>query len=729
MYITIDTETELIKRGCLFPPISCLTYYDEQDQFGIFSYKCNKIEQYIGDALEQGHHLIAHYASFDMGVLCENYPDLLPLIFQAYDEDRIHCTVIRQKLLDIALGYITADESGEKNIGFYTNAFDNKRHLISYSLKALHYRRTGEILEKGEERITFGPLRNIPLNQWPEKHKEYVLKDAKETWPIFKIQTNPKVQKYLECEGLQTRAAFCLHLISSYGLKTNKKFVDKLRECTQNEIKEYLPRLPKGWFVNNVLKQRPAQERMMQRVKEKKFWPKLTNAGQKIFDKNDKKGLATALVDTNNNIVVLSNSVIDRSDKTVNIKQLSLDKEACEDSGDKDLIIRQKFGSARTVLSKTIPVLEQGYYLPIQPSYEPLLATGRTSSYADKKLGIVGDNIQNQKRKPGVRECYQSRKGKIFCSVDYDTAELRTLAELCYQWLGKSTLGDAINKGFDPHLDFAANILAIEYTVAEKLKKQKDPKIKETRQISKAANFGYPGGSGPKSFRNYAKGYGVKLSEEKAKELKDLWLEKWPEMVEYFKLIGIKVKAGKGKAQIKIPIVNFYRGGCRFTVACNTGFQGLTAAGGKDAMWELIKAMYWKGQNDILFGERIAAFIHDEFIFEFKDIHPQRSIAADECARIMVKAFNKYVPHCPVKASPVLMYQWSKNADDEQRDLDSYHIPYNFTLEEIFIKENKHCFLCENYKESYKKEPCKSCSVINENSKKYFRKEIFENAN
>lgn len=686
MYLVIDTETDLIKRSCCFPPISCLTYYNPQsDQSGIFTYTDNKIEEFIGIYLEQEKgHLIAHNAAFDMGVLCENYPSLLPLIFQAYDEGRIHCTIIRQKILDIAMGYITADESGEKNLGFYTNIYDKKRHLIKYSLKALHYRRTGKELEKGEERVTFGPLRNISVKQWPKKHIEYAIKDVIITWPIFSAQNNPKVVHYLQCEGLQTRASFCLSLITSHGLRTDKLFVDKLREITQTEIDTYLPQLPKGWLIKDVLKERPAKDRMMSHVKERGFWPKLTKAGNKILNKNEKRDLATALIDTDGSIVTLTSRVIDRSKDVVTYKHLALDKEASEDSGDKDLIIRSKFSSARTVLSKTIPVLEQGIELPIQPSYEPLLATGRTSSYANKDGSLVGDNIQNQKRKPGVRECYVPRRGYIFCSIDYDTAELRTLAELCYTWLGYSKLGDAINKGLDPHLDFAADILCIEYIIAEKLKKKKDVEIKNTRQVSKAANFGYPGGSGAKTFREYAKGYRVKLTEEEAKNLKEKWLKKWPEMVEYFKYIGNKVKLGNGKAQIKIPYVNFYRGGCRFTVACNTGFQGLTAAGAKDAMWELIKAFYWKGQNDLLYGSRICAFVHDEFIFEFRDEHPFRSLAADECTRIMVKSFNKYVPHCPVKASPVLMYRWSKKADDEQRDENGYHMPYNFTTEEIF---------------------------------------------
>lgn len=101
-------------------------------------------------------------------------------------------------------------------------------------------------------------------------------------------------------------------------------------------------------------------------------------------------------------------------------------------------------------------------------------------------------------------------------------------------------------------------------------------------------------------------------------------------------------------------------------------------------MWELIKAFYWPNYNKILFGNRICAFVHDEFIFEIKNIHPYRSIAADECARIMVKAFNKYVPHCLVTASPVLMNRWSKKADDEIRDEEGYHIPYMFDLDDIF---------------------------------------------
>ena len=617
-----------------------------------------------------------------MCVLCENYPDLLPLIFKAYDEDRIHCTVVRQKLLDIALGYITADESGEKNIGFYHNRFDGKRHLIKYSLKALHYRRTGEDLEKGEERVTFGPLRNKPLYLWPKKHIEYAIKDAIVIKPLFITQANPKVAHYLECEGLQTRAAFCLNLITAHGLRTDKEFVERLKTEVQTEIAEYLPKLPQGWYVNGVLKQKPAQDRIMQLVREKKFWPKLTKAGQKIQTKNDKRGQSTALVDEQNKIINVSNVALPLSDKFVYSKQLAIDKEACEDSEDQDLIIRQKFHSARTILTKTIPVLEQGTELPIQPSYEPLLATGRTSSYASPL--VVGDNIQNQKRKPGVRECYIPRKGYTYCTIDYDTAELRSLSEVQYQWIGKSALGDSINKGLDPHLDFAADLEHISYNKALELKKKKDKKIKDVRQLTKAADFGYPGGAGPKSFQNYAKGYGIKISTEEAAALKENWIKKNPEMVDYFKIISQKVKAGKGKCQIKVPIINFYRGGCRYTVACNTPFQCLTATGAKDAMWELIKAMYLPEHNEILYGERICAFIHDEFLFEFKNEYLHRSIAADEATKIMIKSFNKYVPHCPVTAAPVLMNRWSKKADDVQRDENGYHIPYEFELEDIF---------------------------------------------
>jgi hypothetical protein len=101
-------------------------------------------------------------------------------------------------------------------------------------------------------------------------------------------------------------------------------------------------------------------------------------------------------------------------------------------------------------------------------------------------------------------------------------------------------------------------------------------------------------------------------------------------------------------------------------------------------MWELTKAMYLPGHNEILFGARICAPIHDEFLFEFRNEHPYRSIAADEAARIMVETFNKYVPRCPVVAAPTLMNRWSKKADDVQRDSDGYHIPYHFEIEDIF---------------------------------------------
>ena len=645
--LAIDTETALIQRALLAPPISCLTYcWEDKDPDIIVYHNKKELYEFIKAWFQLKYvHIIAHNAAYDMAVICAEWPSLIPIIFQAYEEGRIHCTRIRQKLLDIALGYLGSDEPGEKNKGWYTNSFDKKRYLIKYSLSHLHYRRTGEQLEKGDVRMQFGPLRNIPLKVWPEGSIEYAKKDAEVLIPLYKEQE--EYAQYLEDEAAQVRAAFALHLISAWGFRTDPIWVDRLTKETQKTLDSYKPRLLKlDWLdEKGVLKKEPAQKYLWKLCHERNIAPKLTKKGKK--------------------------------EERPTHKHMALDEEACERINDPDLTLRQKFNSIRTVMSKDIPMLQAGFDLPIQASFESLLATGRTSSYASKTLPIVGGNIQNFRRLPGIRECVIPREGRVLGSCDYSGAELHTLAQVCYTFLGKSRLGDILNEGKDPHLDMAAQILNITYTTA--LERKEYPEVEETRQFAKIANFGFPGGMVGTTLSDYAKGYNVDITPEQGKFFRIKWLENFPEMEEYFEHIKDLCRSGE---PIRHLFSNRCRGRIRYTVACNSFFQGLAADGAKAALWRLTRCMYEKGYNGILYGTRMINFPHDEVIFETKDEYPKSSRVAFEISRIMAEEFNRFVPLCPTIAEPVLMRRWGKNA--KQIFKDGNLIPWDCDLEETF---------------------------------------------
>jgi len=230
-------------------------------------------------------------------------------------------------------------------------------------------------------------------------------------------------------------------------------------------------------------------------------------------------------------------------------------------------------------------------------------------------------------------------------------------------WLGKSELANALNSGLDPHLDFAAFLLGIPYAEAQRHKKCAD--IVAARQTGKIVNFGFPGGLGTMSLVKYAKkNYGVVLTQAQAKELKEQWLKKWPEMRLYFARIHALCNTESGKATIETLWTKRTRGRMSYCVACNYGFQALGADCAKHAAWLIAKAQYVE-EHSPLYNTRTVAFVHDEFIVEAPDNDRAHDVAC-ELARLMVEGANVYLPDVPIplsKMEPTLMRRWSKRAE------------------------------------------------------------------
>lgn len=253
---------------------------------------------------------------------------------------------------------------------------------------------------------------------------------------------------------------------------------------------------------------------------------------------------------------------------------------------------------------------------------------------------------------------YRPPAGHAFLDADYSTVELVALAQACLDLFGHSAMAEAINAGQDLHLVTAAQILGIDYTESVARYKAGDENVASTRQISKCANFGFPGGMGPEAFVEFARGYGLVLERDFVAELKRNWLSTYPEMQEYFGYISRLAGAGESfdLTQLRSGRV---RGGCRYTAGCNSLFQGLAADGAKLALHYIVRECLLPGSSP-LYGCLPHAFVHDEVLLSapVDRVHE----AAERLEALMVAGMRHYTPDVAVRVDIEAADRWSKKA-------------------------------------------------------------------
>lgn len=682
-----DTETSLIRPGLTAPPISCLSYQVHDD--GISSdpilVRWTDASALLLDWLEDKDTVVVgHNVAFDLAVVCAEWPELVPLVFRAFDEDRITDTMLRGKLLDIAGGCYRG-KFGE----------EGKWIKLDYSLLALAKRWAGIPIKKEGFRMFYGPLRDVPLEGWVEAAKTmqvrgqtwltgmsdadldglcaafgdhekfrkevqgmiaadprevitYPLDDARSTLAVYLAQ-EAHADPYLADQFRQARKAWWLRLTSAWGLRTNAAGVAALQRQTELTCDELQARLVAEGLV------RPDGSRDTKAAKERVLqvcgWRWDEGLGK--FERTNENAMPLRLTDSG---------------------EPSLDSDACKATEDEILQAYAEFTSLKTVLNKDIPALARGTIYPVHTNWD-MAETGRVTS--------SGPNVQNWARErkclpckgkgcaackgkgklPGVRECFVPRPGHVFAQADYSGLELATLAQACLDILRHSALAIALNEGKDPHTDLAALILGISYEEALARKDKSHPLHKgfdDTRQTAKVVNFGFPGGLGPAKLTLFArKTYGVEMSEEEAKKLKHIWLAKWPEMQEYFAHVNGLPSDEEGRRSLVQLRSGRHRGGALYTEACNSYFQGLGADATAHAGWLIAKACYVE-RSSPLFNSRIVNYVHDEFILETReDVAPE---AAEELSRLMLLGAKPWIPDVALAAEPCLMRVWSKDA-------------------------------------------------------------------
>lgn len=664
-----DTETGLIQPGLLAPQVVCLSCSGSDCVPDLMLHE-QGFALLVQQLQDPNILLIGHNVSYDFGVMCAQYPELLPLVFQAYIDGRVSDTMIREKLLDLSAGKLN-DGSGGANA------------RRSYSMADLWERYTGQDISEDKKnpnawRLRYSELEGVPVEQWPFEAAQYAKDDAVRTVELWRHQidlnndVNNRNGNELRHRAIRPNgrvvneeetvaSAWVLHLMGMWGVRTNGPKIATLNDKLTIELERSKVALLRAGILKYKKGSGGETQKDLGKIREL-IMHAYQSAGS-TPPTTDKGGVSTA-----------KETLLDAP--TAGQPQQMLERADGTSESVPVLQILAGISAIEHNLNTYVSALVRGTSVPITPRWKELVASGRTA--------CEKPNLQNLPRDGGWRECLAPRKGCVFVNADYTTIELRALAQTCIDWFGYSRMADAMNDNVDPHLLLASDILGIPYEDA--VARKKDKEVKSARQMSKAANFGYPGGLGAASFASYAKAsYKVLISEQEAKRLKNLWLSRWPEMGLYFQRINRNINAGQIRMtedgpektfQLEQPVSGRLRGGAGYCDGCNSYFQGRTADGAKWALFcvtmEAILGYspLWPTAWGVspLYGYHPVILAHDEIVLEGSEEPVRATAAADRLSHCMVEAMQEHIPDIVILAEPAIMRLYSKDAESIRQE-------------------------------------------------------------
>lgn len=553
--------------------------------------------------------LVAHNMAFDARVLAaaDTSGELVRLWFDAYADGRVYCTMIRERLIDLSKGLL---------------GYQPKNH---YRLDETFRRYTQRELPKEDTwRLRYGELYDTPVEQWPFEAVKYAKDDAVAHLEVFEAQGG--VGAVVD-DVVQAREDFALQLSATWGVRTDPYAVAAL----ERTLNEKMSTLAAYLTSTRILKP--------DGVKDTGYIRALVE-DEMLARTGKVNRTATGMTSISGDVLL-----------------------ACETS---ELRALAEFVDLQKVVGTFMPTLRRGVTHPVCPEISVLQNNGRTS--------YSSPNLQQLPRDGGVRECIVPRPGNVFIDGDYSTLEVRTFAQVLW-WLVKGrTLLDLFNKdpNFDPHARLAAQILGVSYDAVKAKLKAKDAEAKKYRQMSKPANFGFQGGMGADTFVGYAaSGYGVTVTLDESKHLREQWRKSVPEARHYFGHVSNLTR--NDRATIAQFVSGRVRGGMGFTDLANGYWSALANDGAKHAFFLIARECY-SVPNSPLYGCRPVVFNHDQFVVEAPE-----AIAPDAAARLRVLAeggMRAFVPDVPIVNDPALMRRWSKDGGDPVYDRNGRLIPY-----------------------------------------------------
>lgn len=623
----VDSETELVRPGLAAPPLACVTTCDGSLEPKIYHWE-ESFE--VLRELYNEKNLVLQNGPYDSCVFAAQFPELLPTIFKAYEEKRIVDTQYNDQLIQIARGTL---KGYKDHRGVW--------HDHYYNLSALSERYGFGTLEKDQHRLTYGELRKQPLHAWPQGAQDYALLDAKRTLQIFFKQL--EYSAFLVDAAAQARAYFALRLSTCRGMITDARQCQEFIDATELDIER----------AKRVL-----LEHGLMREEKKR--------GQVVYVKNTK--VAKARMEK---VCTELGIPVPKTKPAKGVKAdwkpgVRCDAEATRDSGDPVLQDYSFYTSADKARTRALVIQKGSTGVPIQCDWG-LVNTGRVSSYDAKEDmldggKLIGDNLTNLPRAPGLRECFIPRKGFVFCSLDLDQAEAVALAQEFFDRYGTSTLGEALRStpAKDIHCILAAVLLNCPYE--EVLANKKHGKYARERQNAKYGNYGGFGGMGPRKFMattnakidDPADRIDLATATRIINGLKIAWAPEFPRY-----LRDASAATEQGLAMQTHAVSGRIRGGLDYSEFLNNPFQGRIADGIKEAYFFIQQEMFCDRQSP-LFGSRLLLDLHDELFAEL--LEDRAHEAAFRMQKILLNVFNsKYTRDVPIHGEPALAYRWFKS--------------------------------------------------------------------
>lgn len=613
-----DLESCLIRSGLCSPPPTCAAFYrpgHAATGFGLYQMRAELVRMLTSQCP-----IVGHNVAFDFCVILEWFPDLRELVFEAYDADRVLDTGLAQRIIEIETG----DKRGK------------------LSLEDL-CRRYGIPCVKPEERTDYGRFIGARFEDLPEGHRKYALQDPEVAWQLFKRLIGKNLVRRRDLAELG-RNDLALKLVSAFGLCTDRERTAKLEVQAKARLAELQGIMLEEGLMRWVRgKPMPVQFLDLTKIRTADAY------GIPVDEKGFFAGDVSWVEDLQNQGLLTDGG---KSGKPA----MSIGRLVLEESGDPLLMSLADYKEWCAVWNKDLKLFRHAWEIPFHTRFG-FAATLRTTS--------GGPNIQNFRKKEGIRECIVARFGALVAS-DYTGLENGTLAQVIVNTLGRRTMADKISNGWNFHAEVGSYILNNGMTPEQVLaaKEAGDEACKQAYNAAKPLNFGLPGYmSRASTVQSYARiGYGVNLPVERWQELMDLWYDTQHDQVAYLCEYVDSLKTGDGRGalyNVPIPGSQIIRRGATRTAAANTGFQGLGGRVAEKGLYYVVRA-----QMLGLMPGKACAFIHDEIISDAHEGDVEETRVGQEYW--MGKAAEELMADVRMKVESVAMRHWSKKAKHKQ---------------------------------------------------------------
>lgn len=239
----------------------------------------------------------------------------------------------------------------------------------------------------------------------------------------------------------------------------------------------------------------------------------------------------------------------------------------------------------------------------IYPSFNITARTGRTT--------CSNPNIQQIPQDKNVRNLIEARPGWVIKEQDYSQIELRVAS----MFSGDENMQHAYQSGSDLHSKTTELLFGDTSSLSPQEKKRK-------RTEAKSMNFGFLYGMSAKTFVDYAKGYGLNITEEESEGFRNNFFKAYPTLLQWHEDCKNYARAngytwspiGRKRFLPDINSSNFKLRGQAERQSINSGVQGFASDMCTSALADIVFSDEIDHDRCIVLGS-----VHDAILFEIRD--------------------------------------------------------------------------------------------------------------